>query len=114
MGLPLTIGITAHNMAEGAAVSVSVFVATKSKAKALLVASLSGLTEPLSVLVGYFLFLDFITPSFIAISLACIAGIMVALVLFELLPLSQKSPSAQYWVLFGMLFTAVPLFVLAD
>ena len=99
---------TCHNLSEGAAVAVSIFSATRSKTKAFVGAAVSGLTEPLAVVLGYF-FLAGITPYANALSLAGVAGVMMSLVLFELLPIAAKSNDYQWWLVGGACLTALPV-----
>ena len=70
------------------------------------------LTEPLTIIVGYFFFSSIITPFIIGIALSGVAGVMVALSLFELLPIATKSPNYPTYFIGGLLATAVPVVML--
>lgn len=94
-GAGITFAIAIHNIPEGIAVAIPIYYATRSRAKALLYATVSGLTEPAGAAVCYGLASAFgirITdgsPAFPLI-LAAVAGIMIYISLDELLPTAEK------------------------
>lgn len=94
-GTGITFAIALHNIPEGIAVAIPIYYATRSKVKALIYATLSGLTEPLGAAICYGL----TAISGIRISdgglafpliLAAVAGIMIYISLDELLPTAEK------------------------
>jgi len=95
MGTGITFAIAIHNIPEGIAVAIPIYYATKSKGKALLYATLSGMSE----LIGALLCLA-VTAIFgieltgngptLPIILAAVAGIMIYISLDELLPTAEK------------------------
>lgn len=95
MGAGITFAIAIHNIPEGIAVAIPIYYATKSKGKALLYATLSGLTELLGALLClavtaiFGLELTGGGPAFPLI-LAAAAGIMIYISLDELLPTAEK------------------------
>ena len=95
MGAGITFAIAIHNIPEGIAVAIPIYYATKSKGKALLYATLSGLSEVLGALLCLAVTAIFgveITgggPVFPLI-LAAVAGIMIYISLDELLPTAEK------------------------
>lgn len=95
MGAGITFAIAIHNIPEGIAVAIPIYYATKSKGKALLYATLSGLTELLGALLClavtaiFRLELTGGGPAFPLI-LAAAAGIMIYISLDELLPTAEK------------------------
>ena len=84
-GLPLAIAMSLHNIPEGMAVAGPLYAASKSKLKAVLAATVSGMFEVVGCLLVQ-LFFERITPFNMATLLSLVAGIMVALALIELLP----------------------------
>lgn len=88
LGLVLLIAIALHNIPEGISVSIPIYYATKNKKKAFLWSLLSGISEPIGALVGFFILFNFITPFVLSFTLAFVAGIMVFISFDELLPLS--------------------------
>lgn len=95
MGAGITFAIAIHNIPEGISVAIPIYYATKSKAKALLYATVSGLSEPIGAAVCYgateLLGLELTgnSPVF-PLVLAAVAGIMIYISLDELLPTAEK------------------------
>ena len=95
MGAGITFAIAIHNIPEGIAVAIPIYYATKSKAKALIYATLSGFSEVIGALLcllvtsifGVELTGD--SPAF-ALVLSAVAGIMIFISLDELLPTAEK------------------------
>lgn len=119
-GTGITFAIALHNIPEGIAVAIPIYYATRSKVKALIYATLSGLTEPLGAAICYGL----TAISGIRISdgglafpliLAAVAGIMIYISLDELLPTAEKYGKhhvAIAGVVGGMAIMGVSLLVL--
>ena len=95
MGAGITFAIAIHNIPEGIAVAIPIYYATKSKGKALLYATLSGMSEVIGALLCLAVTAIFgikLTgdgPAF-PIVLAAVAGIMIYISLDELLPTAEK------------------------
>lgn len=95
MGIGITFAIAIHNIPEGIAVAIPIYYATKSKGKALLYATLSGLSEPVGAALCYVVMqlsgleLTGGGPVF-PLVLAAVAGIMIYISLDELLPTAEK------------------------
>ena len=95
MGAGITFAIAIHNIPEGIAVAIPIYYATQSKGKALLYATLSGMSE----LIGALLCLA-VTKVFgveltgggpvFPLIMAAVAGIMIYISLDELLPTAEK------------------------
>ena len=95
MGAGITFAIAIHNIPAGIAIAIPIYYATRSKGKALLYATLSGLSEVLGALLclaATAIFGVELTgggPVFPLI-LAAVAGIMIYISLDELLPTAEK------------------------
>lgn len=95
MGTGITFAIAIHNIPEGIAVAIPIYYATKSKGKALLYATLSGVSEVIGALLClgvtaiFGIELTGEGPVFPLI-LAAVAGIMIYISLDELLPTAEK------------------------
>lgn len=94
-GAGITFAVAIHNIPEGIAVAIPIYYATKNKYKAVLYATLSGLTEPVGAAVCYGLTVLFgirISGGGAAfpLILAAVAGIMIYISLDELLPTAEK------------------------
>lgn len=95
MGAGITFAIAIHNIPEGIAVAIPIYYATRSKGKALLYATLSGMSE----LIGALLCLA-VTAIFgveltgggpvFPLIMSAVAGIMIYISLDELLPTAEK------------------------
>jgi len=90
VGVSIAVAIAIHNIPEGIAVSVPIYYATKSKKKAFWLSFLSGLSEPVGAIVGYFLLRSFINDSMFGVIFSAVAGIMVYISLDELLPTAEE------------------------
>jgi ZIP family zinc transporter len=90
LGVAIAIAIAIHNIPEGIAISVPIYCATGSRKKAFRWSFLSGLSEPLGALIGFFFFRAFFTDLVLGWLLAGVAGIMVYISLDELLPTAEE------------------------
>ena len=88
LGLMLLIAVALHNIPEGISVAVPIYYATKNRKKAFLWSLLSGISEPIGAVIGFFILFPFINPFVLNMALAFVAGIMVFISFDELLPLS--------------------------
>ncbi|MFP3952331.1 MAG: zinc transporter ZupT [Candidatus Bathyarchaeia archaeon] len=112
IGMSIAVAIAIHNIPEGIAVSIPFFYATGSRRKAFVLSFLSGLSEPLGALVGYFLFSRFFNEAFFGLLFASVSGIMVFISFDELLPTAEKYGEhhiAVYGVFSGMVVMALSL-----
>lgn len=95
MGAGITFAIAIHNIPEGIAIAIPIYYATKSKGKALLYATLSGMSEVIGALLClgvttiFGLELTGVGATF-PLVLAAVAGIMIYISLDELLPTAEK------------------------
>jgi len=112
LGLTIAVAIAIHNIPEGITVSVPIYHSTGSRKKAFWFSFLSGLSEPLGAVIGYFFLMNFMTPFLFGILFATVAGIMVYISLDELLPMAEKYGEhhiATFGVVIGMAVMAVSL-----
>jgi ZIP family zinc transporter len=90
LGIAIAVAIAIHNIPEGIAVSVPIYFSTGDKKKAFMYSFLSGLSEPVGAIIGYFLLRQFLSEALFGIIFASVAGIMVYISLDELLPTAEK------------------------
>jgi ZIP family zinc transporter len=112
LGISIAIAIAIHNIPEGIAVSVPIYHATKSRKKAFLYTFLSGLSEPIGAIIGFFLLYTFLSESLFGFVFSMVAGIMVYISLDELLPTAEKHGEhhiAIYGLMTGMIIMAASL-----
>jgi len=112
LGISIAVAIAIHNIPEGLAVSVPIYYATKSRRKAFIYSFLSGVSEPVGALIGYFLLRSFINESVFGIIFSSVAGIMVYISLDELLPTAEEYGEhhiAIFGLIAGMAVMAISL-----
>ena len=112
MGISIAVAIAIHNIPEGIAVSVPIYHATGSRRRAFKYSFLSGLSEPVGAIIGYFLLRNYLSESMFGIVFAIVAGIMVYISLDELLPTAEKYGEhhiAIYGLISGMMLMAASL-----
>jgi len=112
LGVSIAIAIAIHNIPEGIAVSVPIYFATGDRKKAFLYSFLSGLSEPVGALIGFFILMRFFNDALFGIIFAAVAGIMVYISLDELLPTAEKYGEhhiAIYGLISGMMVMALSL-----
>lgn len=110
LGIALTIAIALHNIPEGISISVPIYYATGSKFKALLYTFISGLSELLGAVLTYLFLKPFINDFVMGCLFALIAGIMLHIAIYELLPTSLKYKKSKLTFIFfiiGMLFMII-------
>ncbi|HHT49725.1 MAG TPA: zinc transporter ZupT [Firmicutes bacterium] len=116
LGISIAIAIAIHNLPEGIAVSIPVYYATGSRRKALFYSFVSGFSEPLGAILGYFLLLRYFSDAMFGWIFAAVAGIMVYISLDELLPTAEKYGEhhyAIYGLILGMVVMAISLLMFA-
>jgi len=99
VGLVVMIAIAVHNVPEGIAIAVPVLDATRNHWKAVIMASMSGLAEPVGALMALTVLpRSMTTGDMMENLLSFVGGIMSAVALKELLPeaYAQNRPHAMY------------------
>lgn len=112
LGVAIAVAIAIHNIPEGISVSVPIFYATGSRKKAFAYSFLSGLAEPVGVVVGYTILRPFMNDAVFGVLFAAVAGIMVFISLDELIPTAREYGGghlAIYGVVAGMAVMALSL-----
>ncbi len=116
LGISIAVAIAIHNIPEGIAVAVPIYYATGDRKKAFTFSFLSGLSEPLGAIVGFFLLMNFFSDAMLGIVFASVAGIMVYISLDELLPTAAKYGEHHisiYGLILGMAVMAISLLLFA-
>lgn len=101
LGISITIAITMHNIPEGISIALPIYYYTKSKKKAFFYTFICGISEPFGALIAYL----FLNPTFTTLGViyAIIAGIMIHISMYELLPASAKYKRYRITYLFYIL-----------
>lgn len=89
----MALAIAIHNIPEGVIVAAPVYAATGSRWKSLLIAALSGLSEPVGALIALLSVKPIISEKSLHITLAFVGGIMSSVCLLELWPEGRKCKS---------------------
>lgn len=90
LGITIAIAIAIHNIPEGISVAIPVYYATNDRKKAIILAFLSRIAEPVGALIGSLILLPFLNNTVMGVVFLVIAGIMVYISLDELLPTAEK------------------------
>lgn len=115
VGVSIALAVAIHNIPEGIAVSVPVYYATGSRKKALTWSVLSGFSEPVGAVAGYFILTLFDSDISLGYVFAMVAGIMVYISFDELLPAAHKYGKhhvAIYGLISGMIVIGLSLILL--
>lgn len=95
LGINLTVAIAMHNIPEGIGIAIPIYFSTKSKTKAFLYTLISGLSELFGTCIGIFIK----SNSFIPYLLIVIAGIMIHIALYDLLPQSLRYKNIKHTII---------------
>lgn len=90
LGLSLALAITLHNIPEGISISVPIYYSTKSKFKSLLYTFVSGISELMGAVIAYLFLAPYMNNFVMSILMSLIAGIMISISIYELIPASLK------------------------
>ncbi len=107
LGITLALAIALHNIPEGISISVPIYYSTGSRKKALLYTLISGISEPFGAFLAFVFLAPFVNSFVMGILYSFIAGIMVHISIYELLPEScsyQKLGTTVFSFIFGCFF----------
>jgi len=90
LGISLTLAIALHNIPEGISISLPIYYGTGSKVKSFAYTFISALSEPFGALIAYLFLAPFVNDKIMGILFAIIAGIMLHISFYELLPSSKR------------------------
>ena len=115
LGVPIALAVALHNIPEGITVSVPVYHATGSRAKAFKYSILSGLSEPVGAAIAMAFLYPFLSETTLAVLFAAVAGTMVFIAFDELLPMAERwgfHHISIYGIIAGMLLMGFTLAVI--
>lgn len=107
LGITLAIALALHNIPEGISVAVPIYYSTGSKIKAFIYTLISGMSEFFGAILASIFLSRFSNDFFMGCLYAIIAGIMMHISIYELLPSSfkyNKPIQTIIYFLIGMLF----------
>lgn len=113
-GLAMAVAIGIHNIPEGIAVALPVLKASGSRWRAFIIASLSGLAQPVAAVIGWAVLSSHVNAALEAVIYAAVSGVMVYIAVMDLYPvaLEYDSSKAGIWFIAGMAVMAVSLVLL--
>lgn len=100
LGLPLGIAIASHNIPEGISIAMPIYFATKNRKKAFLYTYISGLSEPLGALLAHLFLSRYLNSFVIGLLLSFIAGIMLHISFYKLIPTARKYKNNKLFIIF--------------
>lgn len=103
LGITLTLAIAAHNIPEGITIAVPIYYATNSKKKAFLYTFISGLSELFGAIIAVLFLEPIMTNTRLGFIYAIIAGIMLHISFYELIPTALKSKNYSRILLFYLI-----------
>lgn len=104
LGISLTIAIALHNIPEGISISVPIFYASKSHKKAIFYTFVSGISELIGAILAFLFLKNIMNDMIMGMLYSIIAGIMLHISFYELLPTSlnyEKTRSTIFYLLLG-------------
>lgn len=110
LGISLVIAISLHNIPEGISIAVPIFYATKSKKKAILYTFISGISELFGAVITCLFLKSIITKKILGYLFSTIAGIMIHISFYELIPTAykfKKNKIMLFWIIIGALFILI-------
>lgn len=96
LGITLTIAIALHNIPEGISIAVPIYHSAGNKLKAIMYALLSGMSEVIGSILAYLFLAPFINDHIMAALYAIIAGIMIHISIYELIPGAYKESTLKH------------------
>lgn len=113
LGISFALAIAIHNIPEGIAISIPLFNKTKNIKSTLLFTSIAGFSELLGAIISCIFLSNYINTTTMGILFAIIAGIMLQISIFELLPLSLLNDKKKgiYALITGILFILINIYI---
>ena len=114
LGISMSLAIAIHNIPEGVSIAVPIYYATKKRGKALIYTLVSSLSESLGAILTFLFLLPIINDIFLGLLFSFIAGIMLYISFFNILPTSisykEKGLTKLFFVI-GVVFMLLKYFV---
>lgn len=107
LGITLTIAIALHNIPEGISIAVPIYHSTGNKLKAIMYALLSGMSEVVGSILAYLFLAPFINDHIMAALYAIIAGIMIHISVYELIPGAYKESTLKMVIKYFLIGTSI-------
>lgn len=113
LGISICIAIALHNIPEGISIAIPIYYSTNSKFKAIIYTLISALSELLGAVLTYLFLGRFITDTLLGILFSFIAGIMIQISSFKLLPTGEGYNKKLSYIFFvvGFVFMIISLLI---
>ena len=113
LGISFALAIAIHNIPERIAISIPLFNKTRNIKSTLLFTSIAGFSELLGAIISCIFLSNYINTTTMGILFAIIAGIMLHISFFELLPLSLSNDKKRgiYSLIIGILFILINIYI---
>ena len=114
LGISLAIAIAMHNLPEGISIAVPIYYSTNKKSKAFIYTFISAISEPFGALIAFIFLKNFVNDIFMGLLFSFIAGIMIHISFYELLPESKRYKNYKLISIFfiiGIIFMCINLFL---
>lgn len=114
LGLNLAISIALHNIPEGIIIALPIYYSTKSKSRAFIYTFIAGMSEFMGSLFSFFFLKDMVNNLFIGIMLSIIAGIMIQVSFYELIPnfIKEKSRRVVGYFIVGFIIMFLSIIII--
>lgn len=115
LGITLATALALHNIPEGISVAIPIYYSTGNRKKAFLYTLISGMSEFLGAVFASIFLINFSSDLFMGCLYAVIAGIMMQISIYELLPSSLKYKNyirTFVYFIVGMVFMLVSITLL--
>lgn len=114
LGLNLAISIALHNIPEGIIIALPIYYSTKSKSRAFIYTFIAGMSEFIGSLFSFIFLKDMINNLFIGIILSIIAGIMIQVSFYELIPnfIKEKSRRVVGYFIVGFILMLLSIIII--
>ena len=100
LGITLAISIALHNIPEGIAIALPIYYSSNNKLKAIIYTMTAGISEFLGSIIALLFLKNYLTNQFIGLILSIIAGIMIQISFYELIPNALKLKNRRVVVYF--------------
>lgn len=106
IGIKLCIAIILHNIPEGFTIALPVFLAGKSRGRALFLTFISGISEPIGALLSYLFLKDYINELLISFILIFVSGLMISLSINDIY-LEIKKYNKNKYIVIGLFISSL-------
>lgn len=103
VGIAIAFALAIHNIPEGIAVAAPIYAATKNRFKAVGIAALTGIAEPIGAIIGFLLLQNYLTDSVFGWVFGIVAGMMIFISVDELLPAAKRFETSQRQTTYGFI-----------